>query len=112
MHVSHVIHSLLSRAPVRPISLPDLYIRPTLGGRRSTGTLELHKNGFRFRSSKGGHIDILFKNIKHAFFQPAENEVITIIHFHLWHPIMVGKKKTSVRVAATQMLELYDVARD
>jgi nucleosome binding factor SPN SPT16 subunit len=74
-----------------------LYIRPTLGGRRSTGTLELHKNGFRFRSSKGGNVDIMFKNIKHAFFQPAENEVITIIHFHLWHPIMVGKKKTSVR---------------
>lgn len=26
--------------------------------------------------------------------QPAENEMITVIHFHLHHPIMLGKKKT------------------
>ena len=35
------------------------------------------------------------RNVKHAFYQPAENEMITLVHFHLIHPIMVGKKKTS-----------------
>ena len=39
-------------------------------------------------------VDVMFNNIKHAFFQPAENEMITILHFHLKNPIMIGKKKT------------------
>lgn len=34
-------------------------------------------------------------NIKHAFFQPADNEMIALVHFHLTNPIMVGKKKTN-----------------
>lgn len=29
------------------------------------------------------------RNIKHAFFQPADNEMITLVHFHLTNPIMV-----------------------
>ena len=37
------------------------------------------------------------RNIKHAFFQPAENEMICLLHFNLRNPIMVGKKKTQVR---------------
>lgn len=41
-------------------------------------------------------LDILYKNIQHAFFQPAENELIVLIHFHLKNPILVGKKKTYV----------------
>ena len=36
----------------------------------------------------------MYNNIKHAFFQPAENEMITLLHFHLHNPIMVGNKKT------------------
>ena len=35
------------------------------------------------------------RNIKHAFYQPAENEMIALVHFHLINPIMVGKKKTN-----------------
>ena len=34
------------------------------------------------------------RNIKHAFYQPAENEMICLVHFHLINPIMVSKKKT------------------
>lgn len=34
-------------------------------------------------------------NIKHAFFQPADSEMIALVHFHLVNPIMVGKKKTN-----------------
>lgn len=33
------------------------------------------------------------RNIRHAFFQPAEKEMITLVHFHLRDAIMVGKKK-------------------
>lgn len=36
----------------------------------------------------------MYRNIKHAIFQPAENEMITVLHFHLHNPIMVGTKKT------------------
>lgn len=37
---------------------------------------------------------VLCRNIKHAFYQPAENEMICLVHFHLINPIMVAKKKT------------------
>ncbi|KAH8490666.1 hypothetical protein H0E87_022986 [Populus deltoides] len=39
-------------------------------------------------------VDVMFGNIKHAFFQPAEKEMITLLHFHLHNHIMVGNKKT------------------
>jgi nucleosome binding factor SPN SPT16 subunit len=58
------------------------------------GTLEAHSNGFRYTSPKGEELDVMYRNIKHAFFQPSENEMITLLHFHLHDPIMVGKKKT------------------
>lgn len=29
------------------------------------------------------------RNVRHAFFQPAENEMITLVHFRLHNPIMV-----------------------
>lgn len=36
----------------------------------------------------------MYRNIRYAFFQPAENDMITLLHFHLHHPIMIGNKKT------------------
>uniref|UniRef100_A0A7N0VM83 FACT complex subunit n=1 Tax=Kalanchoe fedtschenkoi TaxID=63787 RepID=A0A7N0VM83_KALFE len=81
----------------KPIRLSDLWIRPVFGGRgrKLTGTLEAHTNGFRFSTSRAEErVDIMFGNIKHAFFQPAEKEMITLIHFHLHNHIMVGNKKT------------------
>lgn len=41
--------------------------------------------------------DIIYENIKHAFFQPAEKSLIVVIHFHLHSEIMIGKKKSQVR---------------
>lgn len=41
----------------------------------------------------GEHLDITYGNIRHAMYQEAENELISLIHFHLKNPIMVGKKK-------------------
>ena len=115
--------------------LRDVNIRPTLGGKKAPGTLELHANGLRFQSARGEKLDLIFANIKLAFFQvrtwvtpqhvppphpasthpasasrlpppsdpapppspplqAAEKEILGI-HFHLRHPIMIGKKKTT-----------------
>ncbi|GMH10409.1 hypothetical protein Nepgr_012250 [Nepenthes gracilis] len=83
---------------VRPIRLSDLWIRPAFAGRgrKLPGDLEAHVNGFRFSNSRRmeERVDIMYGNIKHAFFQPAENEMITLLHFHLHNHIMVGTKKT------------------
>eukprot|EP00891_Asterochloris_glomerata_P001119 jgi/Astpho2/1119/Aster-07668 len=86
----------LIKAKGRMYTLPDVWIRPNFGGkgRKVTGQLEAHSNGFRYSSPKGETLDIMFRNIKHAFFQPAENEMICLLHFNLKNPIMVGKKKT------------------
>ncbi len=48
----------------------------------------------RYQTPKGEILDVMYRNIKHALFQPAENEMITILHMHLHNPIMVGNKKT------------------
>lgn len=63
--------------------LKDLYIRPLLTSKRITGTLEAHVNGFRFTSIRGDKVDILYNNVKHAFFQPCDKELIILLHFHL-----------------------------
>ncbi|XP_050231916.1 FACT complex subunit SPT16 [Mercurialis annua] len=81
----------------KPIKLHDLWIRPVFGGRgrKLPGMLETHQNGFLFTTSrKDEQAEVMFGNIKHAFFQPAEREMITLLHFHLHNHIMVGNKKT------------------
>ncbi|CAH8378754.1 unnamed protein product [Eruca vesicaria subsp. sativa] len=80
----------------KPLRLSDLWIRPQFSGRkRIPGTLEAHANGFRYSTTRPHErVDVLFANIKHAFFQPAEKEMITVLHFHLHNHIMVATKKT------------------
>ncbi|XP_076674813.1 SPT16 homolog, facilitates chromatin remodeling subunit dre4 isoform X1 [Andrena cerasifolii] len=73
--------------------LKDLYIRPNIVSKRMTGGLEAHMNGFRYTSVRGDKVDILYNNIKNAFFQPCDGEMIILLHFHLKHAIMFGKKK-------------------
>ncbi|CAH8611311.1 unnamed protein product [Schistosoma haematobium] len=70
--------------------LKDLYIRPNVASKRIT---EAHSNGFRFTSVRGDQVDILYNNIKHAFYQPCDGEMIILLHFHLKNAIMYGKKK-------------------
>ncbi|GBG67251.1 hypothetical protein CBR_g88540 [Chara braunii] len=94
-----VTQEKLMLAKGRPITLPDLSIRPSFPGRgkKLPGALEGHANGFRYVAGNfksGERLDIMYRNIKHAFFQPAQNNLITLLHFHLHHPIMVGNKKT------------------
>eukprot|EP00908_Phaeocystis_cordata_P015047 Transcript_26160.p1 GENE.Transcript_26160~~Transcript_26160.p1 ORF type:complete len:768 (-),score=490.35 Transcript_26160:181-2484(-) len=74
--------------------LRDVNVRPNVGGKKAPGTLEIHATGLRFQAARGEKLDLLFKNVKLAFFQPAEKEILVLMHFHLHHPIMIGKKKT------------------
>lgn len=85
--------------------LSDLSMRPVLSGRKSVGTLEAHANGLRYTATKGGHLDILYKNIKHALYQPCENELVVLVHFHLKNHIMVGKKKHKDVQFFTEVME-------
>lgn len=80
----------------RPLSLPDVFPRPALEGKRLPGQLTIHQNGVRFQSPlrQDQKIDIPFSNVKHLFYQSCDKELIVIIHFHLKHPVMVGKRKT------------------
>lgn len=77
----------------RPM-LQDLKVRPNISGKKTSGNLEAHTNGFRFYTKKGEKIDVTFNNIKHAFFQPCDNEMIILIHFNLHKPIIIGKKRS------------------
>ena len=51
--------------------------------KRLSGVLEAHVNGFQYTSIRGDKIDILYNNIKHAFYQPCDGEMIILLHFHL-----------------------------
>ena len=73
--------------------LSEISIKPPISSKKCQGVLEAHVNGFRFVSSKGERVDIIYKNIKHAFLQTCESELIVLIHFNLKNPILVGKKK-------------------
>jgi nucleosome binding factor SPN SPT16 subunit len=73
--------------------LSDLTMRPVFAGRKTQGNLEAHSNGLRFISTRSEVVDVMYSNIKYAIFQPCENEIMVLVHFHLKNPIMVGKKK-------------------
>ena len=49
-------------------TLPDVWIRPNFGGkgRKVTGQLEAHSNGFRYSSPKGETLDIMFRWVFHS----------------------------------------------
>ncbi len=40
--------------------LSDIFIRPNITGRRSTGHIEAHTNGFRFSTNKGESIGMYY----------------------------------------------------
>lgn len=95
--------------------LKDVIVRPNITSKKTIGNLEAHQNGFRFTSSKGDKIDVIYKNIKHALFQPCENELIVLLHFHLHNPILIGKKKVNdvqfFREVGLQAVELDNKKR-
>ena len=93
----------------RPYTLPDVWVRPQPAGgkgRRVPGALEAHANGFRYQSPRGEAVDVMYRNIKHAFLQPAEGEMIALVHFHLHHPIMIGAKKAKDVQFYTEVMDV------
>ena len=79
----------------RPLKLNDVYLRPAQDGKRVPGEVEIHQNGLRYISPmRSEHVDVVFSNVKHLFFQPCVGELIVLIHVHLKDPIMIGKRKT------------------
>ncbi|EXJ93667.1 xaa-Pro aminopeptidase [Capronia coronata CBS 617.96] len=79
----------------RPIKLSDVYLRPAQDGKRVPGEVEIHQNGLRYSSPlRNDHVDVVFSNVKHLFFQPCVGELIVLIHVHLKNPIIIGKRKT------------------
>lgn len=74
--------------------IADCVIRPALAGMKNNrGTLEAHSNGFFYRG-KQGSVEIVYANVRSAFYQEADRETIVCVHFHLKNDIFVGKKKT------------------
>jgi nucleosome binding factor SPN SPT16 subunit len=66
-----------------------------------SGSLEAHVNGFRYTSVRGDKVDILYNNIKNAFFQPCDGEMIILLHFHL--------KVVSLCLLRDQMFGMVDL---
>ena len=90
--------------PNRGPRLQNVRVYPNLQarGRKTEGDLEAHINGFRFTAKKDKNtaqlpassrtIDIIYKNIKHAFYQPSNRfSTLIILHFRLISPIMINK---------------------
>ncbi|GIQ85768.1 hypothetical protein KIPB_007494, partial [Kipferlia bialata] len=77
--------------------LTDLVVKPSIStgkGRKCTGVLEAHANGFRFTADRE-HFDILYENVRYAFYHKAtDSERVAIIHLHLQGPMIVGKTRT------------------
>ncbi|KAK5584846.1 hypothetical protein RB653_006463 [Dictyostelium firmibasis] len=97
--------------------LPEVHARPTLSGaRRTIGILEAHENGIRFNPTSTKDrtpIDVLYKNIKHAIYQQADQESMAVIHFHLHDALMIGKKKTKdvqFYIEISEMSQSLDVS--
>ncbi|OHT03177.1 Clan MG, family M24, aminopeptidase P-like metallopeptidase [Tritrichomonas foetus] len=94
---------LESNAP--RISGSNLHIRPALAGKKSVGNLEAHKNAFRYRSTSGDTIIIMYSNIRLAVFQPSKKETTTLIHFMLNRPIKIANKPTNNITFFKQVVE-------
>jgi nucleosome binding factor SPN SPT16 subunit len=77
----------------KKVMMEYLVIRPNIATRKTIGALEAHNNGVRYTSNQNEKIDINYNNVKHAFFQPCDDELIVLVHFHLHNSVMIGNKK-------------------
>lgn len=89
----HLANEALIPYKQKKTQLDCLTIRPNIAGKKTIGLLETHKNGFRFSSNKGVKVDFTYANVRSAFFQPCDDDLIVLIHFRLKAPIMIGAKK-------------------
>ncbi|CAD7953453.1 unnamed protein product [Amoebophrya sp. A25] len=77
-----------------PPCLRDIHVRPILTSRKAVGRLESHRNGLKFIAQRNESLDILYKNIRHAVFEPCVDSVNTVLHFQLKNEVIINKKRT------------------
>lgn len=86
-------------------TISEVSIRPPMAkGKHNVGILEAHTNGFRYRC-RSGSVEIIYSNIRNAFFQEADRELLVLVHFHLKNEIMVGNKKAKDVQFYVQVME-------
>lgn len=74
--------------------LSDIKMRPSLTGRKTVGELTAFSNGFRFVSLKKEEFELSNKWVKHAIFQPCDENMMIMLHLRLNRYILVNKKKS------------------
>jgi len=94
--------------------LKDINARPQLTRKKTTtGTLTAHLNGLRFVTTEKNKIDIIYGNIKNAFYQPAEEGSHNVtIHFELKNPILLDKSKTKKTNHMQFFVEVVESSED
>ena len=75
--------------------LHDLKMRPALSGKKTKGTLHGYSNGYRFVSKKNNVFEMEHSNIRHAIFQPCDENMMIILHFKLHRAVQVNKKRVN-----------------
>jgi nucleosome binding factor SPN SPT16 subunit len=93
-------------------TLKDIAIRPLLSRKKTMGTLQAHTNGLRFISVDKLKVDIIYANIKSAFYQPAEESHQVLLHFELVNPILLDKSKTKKTNFLQFYVEVVEVSED
>ena len=73
--------------------LHDLKMRPAVSGKKSKGTLYAYTKGYRFVTKKNMVFEVAHSNIKHAIFQPCDENMMIILHFRLSKAVEVNKKR-------------------
>jgi nucleosome binding factor SPN SPT16 subunit len=86
-------------------AIHDVSMWPPISGRKTQGTVSVQANGLLFRSNKNETCEIIFGNIKYGIYQPCEQEHVVLLHFHLRHPILLGKKKQRDIQFFTELVE-------
>ena len=73
--------------------LHDLKMRPSLGGKKMRGTLSAYSKGYRFVTKKNNVFELTHSNIRHAIFQPCDENMMIILHFRLHKAVQVNRKR-------------------
>ena len=74
-------------------TLNDLKMRPILSGRKTKGTLHGYIRGYKFVSKKRDVFELAHANIRHAIFQPCNENMMIILHFRLKKPVQINRKR-------------------
>jgi nucleosome binding factor SPN SPT16 subunit len=67
-------------------------------------------NGFRYQSTGGEHLNVMYQNIRLAIMQSSANELNTCILFVLKRPINIAKKPSRIS-ALTDQAEMAEEGR-